>query len=83
VRASRAFLWRKKEPQFPFFIVLWISSIDQPKNIGDIGPLCLLFLFHMLIVLVCFNLILVYSFVVLFLTLSSIAVMPSKTQLGM
>jgi hypothetical protein len=29
VRASRAFLWRKKEPQFPFFIVLWISSIDQ------------------------------------------------------
>jgi hypothetical protein len=84
VRASRAFLWRKKEPQFPFFIVLWISSIDQPKNIGDIGPLCLLFLFHMLIVLVCFNLILVYSFVVvLFLTLSSTAVMPSKTQLGM
>jgi hypothetical protein len=37
----------------------------------------------MLIVLVCFNLILVYSFVVLFLTLSSTAVMPSKTQLGM
>jgi hypothetical protein len=37
VRASRAFLWRKKEPQFPFFIVLWISSIDQLKNIGDIG----------------------------------------------
>jgi hypothetical protein len=37
VRASRAFLWRKKEPQFPFFIVLWISSIDQLKNISDIG----------------------------------------------
>jgi hypothetical protein len=42
VRASRAFLWRKKEPQFPFFIVLWISSIDQPKNIGDIGLLSIM-----------------------------------------
>jgi hypothetical protein len=41
------------------------------------------FLFHMLIVLVCFNLILAYSFIVLFLTLSSTAIMPSKTQLGM
>jgi hypothetical protein len=84
VRASRAFLWRKKEPQFPFFIVLWISSIDQPKNIGDIGPLCLSFpFFYMLIVLVCLNLILVYCFVLFSLTLSSTIVMPSKAQLGM
>ena len=83
MRAQRAFLWRKKEPQFPFFIVLWISSIDQPKRIGDIGLLCLLFLLFMLIVLVCFNLILVYCFVLFSLTLSSTAVMLSKTQLGM
>jgi hypothetical protein len=83
VRASRAFLWRKKEPQFPFFIVLWISSIDQLKTLVILVLLSLLFLFHMLIVLVCFNLILVYCFVFISLTLSSTAVMPSKTQLGM
>jgi hypothetical protein len=37
----------------------------------------------MLLVLVCFNLILSYSFVILSLTLSSTAAMLSKTQLGM
>ena len=61
-----------------------ISSIDQLKNIGDIGLFCVCYFFiHMLIVLVCFNLILAYSFVLFSLTLSSTAVMLSKTQLGM
>jgi hypothetical protein len=37
----------------------------------------------MLMILICISLILAYSFVVLSLTLSSTAVMLSKTQLGM
>jgi len=37
----------------------------------------------MLMILVCISLILAYSFVVLFLTLSSTTFMLSKTQLGM
>jgi hypothetical protein len=37
VRASRAFHWRKKGLIVPFLHCALISSIDQPKNIGDIG----------------------------------------------
>jgi hypothetical protein len=45
VRASRAFHWRKKGLIVPLLHYALISSIDQPKNIGDIGFLCLLFLY--------------------------------------
>jgi hypothetical protein len=34
---TRAFLWRKKGIIVPFLHCALISSIDQPKNIGDIG----------------------------------------------
>jgi hypothetical protein len=64
VRASRAFLWRKKEPKFPFFIVLWISSIDQLKTLVILVLLSFVIYFSYAHSLVCFNLFLVYSFVV-------------------
>ena len=87
----RASLWGPQEPSFGgrrnhsslsslFFD--FINRLAQKHWLYWSCCLCYFF-FHMLIVLVCFNLILAYSFVVLFLTLSSTAVMPSKTQLGM
>ena len=84
MRASRAFLWRKKGLIVPFLHCSLISSIDQPKNIGDIGVFVFYYLYVlMLMILVCISLILAYSFVFLSLTLSSTVVMLSKTQLGM
>jgi hypothetical protein len=84
VRASRAFHWRKKGPKSPFFIVPLDFINRSAYTLVILVHLYLFFIFfYMLIVLVCFNLILVYSFVVLFLTFYSTAVMPSRAQLGM
>jgi hypothetical protein len=78
----RAFPWRKKGLTVPFLLGALISSIDQPITLVT-WVFSFFFISTMLIILVCINLILAYSFVFLFLTLSSIAVMLNRTQLGM
>jgi hypothetical protein len=84
VRVQEPSFWRNKGLIVPFLHYALISSIDPPKNIGDIGIFVFFYLYsHMLMILFCISLILAYSFVFLSLTLSSTAVILSKTQLGM
>ena len=87
----RASLWGPQEPSFGgrrnhsslSSLCFGFHQLISLKTLVILVFCVCYFFFHMLIVLVCFYLILVYSFIVLFLTLSTTAVMLCKTQQGM